>query len=81
MPHVPVVFSLSLSLSLSLSHFSFLLIAAPKKSIPSKNPIRHSGFSTSSSAPFPFDSVRFCNEKAQDDFFENFSNWIIHLEH
>ena len=73
--------SLSLSLPLSLSHFSFLLIAAPKKSITSKNPIRRRGFSTTSSAPFPFDSVRFCNEKARDDFFENFSNQVIHSEH
>ena len=64
------LFSLSLSLSLSFS----LLIITLKKSVSSKNPIRHS-----SSSSF-YDSVRFHNEKARDVFFENFSDWAIHLK-
>ena len=47
---------------------------APKKSVPSKNPIRCGSFSTS----FPSDSIRFCDEKARNDFFENFSDRVIH---
>ena len=80
MPHVPAVFSISLSLSLFLSlslSFSFLLMV-PRKSVPSKNSIRHRGSSSSSSAPFPPDYVRFRDEKARDDFFKNFSNRAIH---
>ena len=53
------VFLLSLTLSLSFS----LLLMAPKKSNPSKNSIRR-GSSSFSSAPFPFDFVRFSDEKA-----------------
>ena len=56
------------------------LLMAPKKSIPSKNLIRHRGSSSFSSAPFPLNSVRFRDEKAQDDFFENFSDQVIHLK-
>jgi len=62
-----VVLSLSLSLSLLFS----LLVMAPKKFVPSKNLIHH-GSSSFSSAPF--DSIQFCDEKAQDDFFKNFSD-------
>ena len=65
-----VCFSLSLSLSFSL------LIKAPKKSVPSKNSIRHG----SSSSSFPSDSVRFCNEKTRNNFFDNFSERAIHSE-
>ena len=50
---------------------------APKKLVPSKNLI-HRGSSSSSS--FPSDYVRFHNEKARDDFFENFFDRVIHLE-
>ena len=81
MPYSPAVslcFS-SLSLSLSLSRFSFLLMA-PKKSGPSKNSIRRCGPSSSSSAPSLPNFVRFHDEKAKDDFFENFSDWVIHSE-
>ena len=53
-----------LSLSLSLS----LLIMAPKKYVPSKNPICHG------SSSFPYDFVQFHDKKAQDDFIDNFSN-------
>ena len=67
--------------SLSLSQFSFLLMA-PKNSIPSKNSIRCCGSSSSSSSYVPSipDSMRFHDEKARDDFFENFFEWGIHSE-
>ena len=68
--------SLSLSLSLSLS-FS-LFVMALKKSVLSKNLI-HRG-SSSSSSSFPSDSVRFCDDKARDDFSDNFFDRAIHLE-
>ena len=61
------------SLSLSFS----LLVMALKKSIPSKNPILRGSSSSSST---PSNSIQFCDEKACDDFFENFSNQVIHLE-
>ena len=76
MPYSPVV---CVCVSLSLSRFSFLLMA-PKKSVPSKNSIRRCGPSSSSSAPSLPNFVRFHDEKAKDDFFENFSNWVIHSE-
>ena len=66
-------FLLSLSLSLSFS----LLLMAPKKSVPSKSPICHG---SSSSSSFPPESLRFCDEKARDDFFENFYDQVIHSE-
>ena len=47
----------------------------PKKSVPSENPICRG-----SSSSFPSDSIWFRDEKARDDFFENFSNQVIHLE-
>ena len=51
---------------------------APKKYIPSKNLIRRGSFSSSS---FPSNFVQFRDEKAQDDFFENFSDQAINSEH
>ena len=49
---------------------------APKKFVPCKNPIRrHGSFSSSHFIP---DFVRFHDEKARDDFFENFSSRAIH---
>ena len=75
MPYSPVV---SFCFS-SLSWLSFLLMAT-KKSVPSKYPIRRRGsfwFSSTHSLP---DSVRFRDEKARDDFFENFSDRAIHSE-
>ena len=62
---------------LFLSLFSFLSLA-PKKSIPSKNPISCCSSSSSSSSPFIPDSVRFRDEKAKQDFYENFSDLVIH---
>ena len=50
-------------------------MAPTHKSTPSWNPL-HSGASTSSD-PTPF-SVRFCDEKAKMDFFENFSKRGVH---
>ena len=52
---------------------------APKKSIPSKNLTSRRGFSSSSS-PSILDSVRFHDEKAKQDFYDNFSDWAIHSE-
>ena len=49
---------------------------APKKSVPSKNPIHHGSFSSS----FPPNSVQFSDKKACNDFFENFSDQLIHSE-
>ena len=81
MLYSPAVF-LCFSIPFSLSLFSFLLMA-PKKFVPSKNPIRRRGSSSSSSSSAPSlpDFVRFRDEKAQDDFFENFSNKAIHSKH
>ena len=56
-----------------LSWFSFGLMAL-KKFIPSKNLIRHRGSSSSLSIP---NFVRFHDEKARDDFYENFFNRVI----
>ena len=64
------VFVYSLSLSFSL------LVMAPKKSIPSKNPIRRG----SSSSSFPPNSIWFHDEKAQANFLKNFSDRAIHSE-
>ena len=71
---LPLAVILCLS-SLSLSLLISLLVMEPKKSVPSENLI-HRG----SSSSFPFDSIWFRDEKARDDFFENFSNRVIHLE-
>ena len=57
-----------------LSLLFSLLIIATKKYVPSKNPIHHGSLSSS----FPSDSIWFCDEKARDDFFENFSDWAIY---
>ena len=70
---VPYVLLCSLSLSLSLSLLFSLLLMEPKKSVPSKNPIRCDSFSS-----FPFDFVQFCDEKAPDELFENFFDRVIH---
>ena len=75
MPYLLLVSSFSFLLSL----VNFLSMA-PKKSIPSKNFISFRGSSSSSSPSVP-NSVRFHDEKAKEDFYENFSNRAIHLEH
>jgi len=61
---------------LSLSSF---LSMAPKKSIPLRNTISCCGFSSSYS-PSILDSMRFCDEKAKQDFYDNFSDRAIHSE-
>ena len=53
---------------------------ASKKSIPSKKPISRYG-SSSSSFPSILDSVRFHDEKAKQDFYDNLFDRAIHLEH
>ena len=64
-----------LSLSLSLSHS---LCMAPKHKItPSRNPLRSEA--SSSSDPIPL-HVKFCDEKACQDFSQNFSRRGVHLE-
>ena len=70
-----MLFCFSLSLSFSLS--DSLCMALKLKSAPSRNPLR-SGVS-SSSDPTPL-HVRFRDEKARQDFLENFSKRGIHLE-
>ena len=70
-----VFFYLSLSLSLSLSHS---LCMAPKHKItPSRNPLRSEA--SSSSDPIPL-HVKFYDEKACQDFSQNFSRRGVHLE-
>ena len=63
-------------LSLSLVYISCIM-APKRKSVLSQNPLRF-GASTSSD-PTP-SSIRFRDEKAKTDFFENFSRWGIHSE-
>ena len=70
-PHVLYPWCIARTLSPSLSSFSFFLMAT-KNYVLSKNPIRRRGSSSSSSAPFPPDFIRFHDKKARDDFFENF---------
>ena len=50
------------------------------KSIPARNPLQ--GFRSSSSfdPPVPF-HIRFCDEKAKTNFFENFQKHGVHLKH
>ena len=80
--HLSFLSFLSLSLLLCflfslLLHFSFLTMA-PKKSVPSKNPIRCRGSSTSSfSLP---NSIKFRYADSQKDFVENICDWVIHSE-
>ena len=53
---------------------------APKKSIPSKNSISRCG-SSSSSFPSILDSMRFHDEKAKQDFYDNLIDRAIPLKH
>ena len=50
---------------------------APKKFVPSKNPISRRGF-FSSSSPFIPNSVRFRDVKVKQDFYENFFDQVTH---
>ena len=70
-------FSNCLFLLLSLLLLVSCVMAPKRKSTPSQNPL-HFGHSTSSD-PIP-SHVRFYDEKAKSDFFENFSRRGIHSE-
>ena len=73
---VLVLFCVSLSLPLSLVYISYVM-ALNCKSTPSRNPLR-SGASTSfDPTPSP---IRFSDDKAQQDFSENFSRRGVHSE-
>ena len=69
---------LLLSLSLSLSLLVSLRMAPKHKSALSRNPL--SSEASSSSNPTP-SHVRFHDDKAHQDFSENFSRRSIHSEH
>ena len=60
----------------SLFLLNSLRMAPKHKTTPSQNPLR-SGASSSNSTPL---HVRFCDEKAQKDFSENFSKHGVHSE-
>ena len=65
-------------LSLSLSLADRLHMAPKRKSTPIQNPFRSR---SSSSSNLPFTHIQFCDEKAYQDFSENFSKRDVHLEH
>ena len=70
---------LSFFLSFSPSYISCVM--APKcKSTPSRNPFRSAASSSSSPSDSTPSHIRFRDEKAKSDFFENFSWWGIHSE-
>ena len=69
-------FSACLFLSLSLIYISCVM-APKRKSTPSRNLLRFRA--STSSDPTP-SHVRFRDDKAQEDFFENFSRWGVHSE-
>ena len=56
---------------------------APKKFVPSKDPITRHGSSSSSSSSLPFilGRDRFHDSKSQKDFDENFSDRVIHSQY
>ena len=70
--------SASLSLSVSVSLLVSLRMAPKHKSAPSRNPL--SSEASSSSNPTP-SHVKFHDDKAHQDFSENFSRRSIHSEH
>ena len=72
-----VLFYFSLSLSLSLSLLNSLCMAPKHKITPSRNLLCFEA--SSSSDPIP-PHVRFCDEKARQDFSQNFSRRGVHLE-
>ena len=71
------IISLSLSPSISLTCVSCFM-APKRKSTPSQNPLRSEA--SSSFDPTP-SSIQFCDERAHQDFSENFSRRGIHSEH
>ena len=67
----------SLSLSLSLSLLDYAMSPKARKSTMAWNSL---GSGSSSSYPIPFLHVWFRDEKAQNDFLENFQKRSVHLE-
>ena len=63
--------------SLSFSLSDSLRMATKRKTTPSRNPLRSRASSSSDSTPF---HVRFRDDKAHQDFLENFSKHGIHSE-
>ena len=53
-------------------------MAPKRKSTPIQNPFCSR---SSSSSNLPFTHIQFCDEKAHQDFSENFSKRDVHLEH
>ena len=66
------------SLSLSLSRIDCAMAPKAHKSTLARNPLQ--GFGSSSFDPPVPIHIRFCDEKARKDFFENFQKRGIHLE-
>ena len=64
---------------LSFSRIDCVLAPKQHKSIPAWNPFQGSGSSSSSIPPVP-SHIRFCDEKANTNFFENFQARGVHLE-
>ena len=85
---ISIDFSLSLSLSLSLSIYIYIYISfslsdslhmTPKReSTPSQNPLHFEALSSSDSTSL---HIWFHDDKAHQDFSENFSKHGIHSEH
>ena len=69
--------SLSLSLSLSLFLSDSLRMTPKRKTTPSRNPLHSEASSSFDSTPL---HDRFCDDKAHQDFLENFSRRGIHSE-
>ena len=69
-------FSMCLFLSFSLVYVS-CVVAPKRKSTPSRNPLHSEASTSSNHTP---SHVRFRDEKAKSDFFQNFSRQGVHLE-
>ena len=68
---------LCVSLSLSLFLLDSLRMTPKRKTTPSRNPLRSEASSSFDSTPL---HDRFCDDKARQDFLENFSRRGIHSE-
>ena len=67
-----------LFLSLSFPYTLVMSMAPKRKLAPSRNPLRSRALSLFDPTPA---SIRFCDEDAQKDFSENFSQRGVHSEH